>query len=143
MAYMNINGMEIYYNTFNFKSVNSRKTVSLLIHGAGGSSVHWQPLLEKMNESHPFITIDLPGHGRSSGETLKDLNEINQIIHAVIKKMEIKQMNLIGHSVGGFIALNFTVNYPQYIEKLALICSSDRVRLHPNFIEQAKKSLGI
>ncbi|MGG1320650.1 alpha/beta hydrolase [Priestia megaterium] len=139
MPYIKFSGVNIYYETINFNNL-STENVSLLIHGAGGSSVHWYPLIKKLRSDIPIITVDLPGHGISEGLVLEDISCVNEFILYLSRKLKINKFNLIGHSLGGLIALNFTINYPRLVNKIALICSSDYINLHPDFLMQARKN---
>lgn len=122
---------------------SSSDQVILLVHGAGGSSRHWEPLLKAWFESSlpdgvfP-VAIDLPGHGKSGGTVLKSVTAIADFLNVVLDELEIKQpVCLIGHSAGGLLGMQFALNYPQRVDRLVLIATSACIQLHPDFLHQA------
>jgi len=83
--------------------------VLLLLHGAGGSYLSWPPQLRRLPRALVYA-IDLPGHGQSepftfnAGATLQ-IATYSALVHALIHTWQLDKVILIGHSMGGAIAL--------------------------------------
>ncbi|MGG2119889.1 alpha/beta hydrolase [Bacillus bombysepticus] len=111
--------------------------VALFVHGVGGSSKHWEPLLSELGEQIIPITIDLPGHGKSKGTVLNSISGVVDFLDEFLEVLEIKQpLIYVGHSVGGLIGLQFTLSHPEKVSKLCVICSAAKIQLHPDFFNQ-------
>ncbi len=95
----------------------------LLVHGAGGSSLGWHTHLRRMPDRTVF-TIDLPGHGKSEGEGCHSVADYARVILDFIQEMGIYKLILVGHSLGGMIALQTVLTDPDRIAGLILVSSS-------------------
>jgi pimeloyl-ACP methyl ester carboxylesterase len=114
------------------------ETIMLLVHGAGGSSRHWQPMLGQLN-NHIFpLAVDLPGHGATSGTVPKSIEAVADFLTDFLSALEIKQpICYVGQSLGGLIGLQFALNYPQRLERLILMTTAAKIQLHPDFLASA------
>jgi pyruvate dehydrogenase E2 component (dihydrolipoamide acetyltransferase) len=94
-----------------------------LIHGFGGDLNNWlftQPVLA---EVHRVIALDLPGHGESSKDAgAGDLDTLSRTLSAFLDVLEVPKVHLVGHSLGGGVALRFALDNPARIASLSLIC---------------------
>ncbi len=83
------------------------------------------PCSEGISESYKWILPDLPGSGRQPEriplDQLKDFAEIGQ---AITDQEKIRELVLIGHSMGGYISLAFAEKYPENVPALGLFHSS-------------------
>ena len=97
----------------------------VLIHGFGGDADRWAFTQEPLAASASVYALDLPGHGQSS----KQLNDgsVKHLAATVIAFMDavgIDKAELIGHSLGGAVALQAAVDHPGRVSGLALIASA-------------------
>ena len=98
----------------------------LLIHGITNSVEDWLLNIPALAERYCVYAVDLVGHGKTDKPLnisyhLKDLaNFIQEFIQAV----DIPPANLIGHSLGGWIALRIAIDQPALIQKLVLVASA-------------------
>jgi 2-succinyl-6-hydroxy-2,4-cyclohexadiene-1-carboxylate synthase len=102
--------------------VKSKKAI-IFLHGFTGSASDWENVFRFIPANIFCVAIDLPGHGESSSpEELKyySLDWICRMIEFVSGKMEFEKFCLCGYSMGGRAALNYSVNYPERVEKLIL-----------------------
>ena len=93
----------------------------LFLHGFTGSSKSWDETRSNLN--YPSIAIDLPGHGRSSFNTLDveyNYKDFRTELFLSLKKLGIEQIHLCGYSMGGRIAISFAQKFPQLIKTLIL-----------------------
>jgi pimeloyl-ACP methyl ester carboxylesterase len=103
-------------------------TPVILIHGAGSDHSIWPPPLRRMNGLR-VITIDLPGHGGSPGAVPSSVIDYANKIWVFLNAMGIYHVVLIGHSLGGVIALEMALLEPERISALILL----GVSLHPPY----------
>ncbi|EIT86721.1 alpha/beta hydrolase fold protein [Fictibacillus macauensis ZFHKF-1] len=114
---MEIDGQSIY-----FKKIGQKKPPLLMIHGYGGSSDGFQKIYPGLSQSFTIIAVDVLGFGRSSKPLNFYYSFPNQanLYYKLMRKLGYKQFTLLGHSMGGEIALNATYLYPHAIKKLIL-----------------------
>ncbi len=116
----------------------SDSPILLLVHGAAGSSRHWEPMIAKLGEGLFPIAVDLPGHGATAGYVPDSIDAVATFLAAFLDELEIKRpVCYVGQSMGGLIGLQFTLSYPERVERLVLMATSARIQLHPDFLQQA------
>ena len=98
----------------------------VLIHGFGEDGSIWInqiPILEKIFK---IIVPDLPGSGKSERLLYENpsLEDYADVIHAIIKNEALNSLVIIGHSMGGYIALAYGEKYPTFIKGLGLFHST-------------------
>jgi len=101
---------------------NKKDTIPLVfIHGVGLDHQMWNPQINNLNE-FSTITYDLLGHGKTPCKKEKlTLNDFSNQLVEILEHLQINKINLIGFSLGSLIALDFTSNYEDKINKLILI----------------------
>jgi pimeloyl-ACP methyl ester carboxylesterase len=104
------------------------------IHGAGGLGRYWGNQLVGLSRTMRFVTFDLPGHGRSTGPTHTTIAEGAQRVQAIMDVLKIKQAVLMGHSMGGAIALFLARQLPERVCALVLVGTGARLRVHPQIL---------
>lgn len=95
----------------------------LMIHGFGASLHTWEPWAAALSETYRVIRIDLPGSGLSPPDpsgVYKDART-EQLLLALLDQLEVPQVTLIGHSIGGRIAWGMAARNPERITRLVLI----------------------
>lgn len=121
------NGSTIYYRT-----TGQGKPV-ILLHGFGEDGTVWERQVTALQNNYRLIIPDIPGSGKSEFmangniETYADIiKELVNIEHTQVSTngSGLKEFSLIGHSMGGYIALAFAEKYPQYLNSLGLFHSS-------------------
>lgn len=103
---------------------DSNQPVLLLIHGLGCSLKYWKCVFEAEGLAHyRILALDLPGFGLSAkpDEYEYDLKSQAEIAHSLVQTLDIPQLTLIGHSMGGAIAILFAHTYPQMVERLLVL----------------------
>jgi pimeloyl-ACP methyl ester carboxylesterase len=138
MPYILIDNIEMYYDAPDGIPIDGEQILTLLIHGAGGSSQHWQPLLSYLLDKMCPILIDLPGHSHSGGTVPSSIDEATILLNQFLARLDVKQpIYCVGHSLGGMIALRFAMLFPERVAKLALITTSARIQIHVDFLKAA------
>lgn len=98
--------------------------VVLFIHGILGSQQQWSHLVDAMDDDHRVIAPDLFGHGESA----KPLGDYSLSAHAaamrdLLDHLGVDRVTLVGHSLGGGIAMQFFYLFPERVERLVLVSS--------------------
>ncbi|HYW20587.1 MAG TPA: 2-succinyl-6-hydroxy-2,4-cyclohexadiene-1-carboxylate synthase [Nodularia sp. (in: cyanobacteria)] len=115
------------YN-FNYSLINnSNKPVTLFLHGFMGNIHEFDEAIKILAEEFSFLTIDLPGHGKTQvlgGDKYYTMaNTANAVIN-LLDDLKIKQCFLVGYSMGGRLALYLTLHFPQRFAKVVLESAS-------------------
>ncbi len=98
--------------------------VLLLIHGMAGTLETWQAVIEPLAQRHTVIAVDLPGHGASeAGAGDYSLGSLAAGLRDVLVKLGHERATLVGHSLGGGIAMQFAYQFPEITERLVLVSS--------------------
>lgn len=94
----------------------------LFVHGLSSNSDAWAKNIATLSTKFTCIAIDLPGYGKSSKPKADYTpSYFAEILHKFIKKLELKNIILIGHSMGGQASIKLATTYPNAIEKLILV----------------------
>ncbi|MFM9842028.1 MAG: acetoin dehydrogenase dihydrolipoyllysine-residue acetyltransferase subunit [Dongiaceae bacterium] len=95
----------------------------VFVHGFGGDLNNWLFNQEALAESHTTYAIDLPGHGGSSKDVgAGDLGAMTAAVAAWMAALKIDRAHLVGHSMGGAVALQLAVSQPGKVASATLIC---------------------
>lgn len=94
----------------------------ILIHGAGSSHLCWPVQLRRL-PGFRVLALDLPGHGRSDGLALQSVTACSRALVDFLVALDIYQAVLVGHSLGGAVALETARQYPDRVAALGLISS--------------------
>ena len=103
---------------------NGKGHALILLHGFTGSSETWKGFVESWKTNHRVITVDLPGHGRTTGKSTLSMKEVCRHLQILFDLLAIEKCHLLGYSMGGRTALSFAMWYPRYIEMLILESAS-------------------
>jgi pimeloyl-ACP methyl ester carboxylesterase len=98
--------------------------VLLLVHGMAGSSENWRGVIEPLARRHAVIAPDLPGHGVSAGGPGDySLGSLASGLRDLLLSLGHERATLIGHSLGGGVAMQFSYQFPEMVERLVLVSS--------------------
>ena len=98
--------------------------VVVLVHGIASRAAQWEAVMSRLGETHHVLAPDLLGHGESA----KPRGDYSLGAHAcgirdLLAALGHDRVSLVGHSLGGGIALQFAYQFPERVERLALVCS--------------------
>ncbi len=110
----------------------------ILIHGAGGSALHWPADVRRM-QGHWVFGLDLPGHGDSGSEGQSTIEGYVDHLRTWLDTQEIKRAVWVGHSMGGGISLTAALTIPDRVAGLVLVGTGGRLRVHPSILEATAK----
>ena len=98
--------------------------VLLLIHGMAGTLKNWEEVVEPLALDHTVIAPDLPGHGGSgAGGGDYSLGSLATGLRDLLVALGHERATLVGHSLGGGIAMQFSYQFPEATERLVLVSS--------------------
>jgi pimeloyl-ACP methyl ester carboxylesterase len=115
-GYVKTNGLEYYYE------ISGTGEPLLLLHGGLGSTGMFAPILPALTDHRTVIAVDLQGHGRTALGTRKiDLVAIGRDLGVVLEKTGFGQVDVLGYSFGGGVALQLAVQHPEKVRRLVLV----------------------
>lgn len=93
----------------------------VLIHGLFGNLDNLSLLRKYLQPNFNLLSIDLPDHGLSSWTEGFSLHEASSALYDLIISKGVNQVSLVGHSLGGKLAMMTALNYPNFISRLVVI----------------------
>lgn len=94
----------------------------IFVHGLASYIPAWKKNIENLKSTYRCIAIDLPGYGKSSkGNYNVSMDFFADAIQDMCKKMNLKNVIIAGHSMGGQIAISTALKYPALVSRLILI----------------------
>ena len=98
--------------------------VLLLLHGMAGSSQTWRSVIRPLSRKFRVVAPDLPGHG-SSTKPRSDysLGAFAVLLRDLLDELGVTRATVVGHSLGGGVAMQFLYQHPDYAQRLILIGS--------------------
>ncbi|MEP1385473.1 MAG: alpha/beta hydrolase [Paraglaciecola sp.] len=108
----------------------------IFIHGSGGCKEVWKYQAEFFDNA---ITLNLPGH--PDGNVRASIKEYSDWLHEFIQEQGVKDRVLVGHSMGGAIALRYALDYPNHVKGLVTIGSGAKLRVQPETFTLLEKAL--
>ncbi len=112
----------------------------VFVHGSGDSGAVWAPLITLLPDVHA-VALDLPGHGAlvdQPGPAEMSVADYAAFVRAALEKLGAERPTLVGHSLGGAVALRLTLDAPELVGRIALVGSGARLRVAPAFLEAAR-----
>ncbi|RME86948.1 MAG: alpha/beta hydrolase [Anaerolineae bacterium] len=106
----------------------------ILIHGAGGTCLHWPPEVRRL-EGRRVYALDLPGHGKSEGIGKQSIEEYARVVVDFMKALKVRSAVVVGHSMGGAIALTLALKHRRRVHALGLVGTGARLRVAPAILE--------
>lgn len=98
--------------------------VLVLLHGFTESLQIWDAFAAELTRLFRVICIDLPGHGRTANfAPVHTMDFMAEVVHAVLSYCRVQQCVLLGHSMGGYVALAFAEKHPEMLKGLILFHS--------------------
>jgi pimeloyl-ACP methyl ester carboxylesterase len=98
--------------------------VLLLVHGMGGGYENWREVIEPLARHHTVVAPDLPGHGASPpGNGDYSIGTLAAGLRDLLLALRHQRATLVGHSLGGGIAMQLAYQFPELAERLVLVSS--------------------
>jgi 3-oxoadipate enol-lactonase len=124
MATIHINDIDVYYEN------TGQGEPLFLIHGLGSSARNWELQVDYFAEKYRVITYDLRGHGRSSKPPGPySMRGFAEDAAALLTRLEAAPAHVVGISMGGMIAFELAVHYPDLLKSLVIVNSVPDMRV--------------
>jgi pimeloyl-ACP methyl ester carboxylesterase len=107
----------------------------IFLHGSGGCKESWHHQVRFFRDAD---AVDLPGH--PDGEPCTSIAGYVQWLREYISERDYRNVVLVGHSLGGGIALFYALEHPEDLAGIVLVGSGARLRVHPMFLEGLAKA---
>lgn len=120
---MSLKHIELHGDDVAYRLVGEGETL-LLIHGMASSSRTWRYVMPELARTHRVLAADLPGHGGSAkprGDY--SLGAFAATLRDLLAELKINRVTVVGHSLGGGVALQLAYQHPELCERLVLISS--------------------
>jgi pimeloyl-ACP methyl ester carboxylesterase len=142
MPYLDIGDNRIHYISIESinKSMGEGENVFFL-HGLGGNIYNWAYQTKYFSETHNVVSLELPGHGRSSGKGGETVDVYTDLILEFLDVMELNNVVFVGHSMGGVIALDFCFKHPERVKALGLVATSAKFDIPPQKLIELKNNI--
>ena len=95
----------------------------VLVHGLGSASTVWKPIRPSLERDFTVITVDLPGHGKSTyskGQPM-DPHSLALYVSEQMSAIGFETFHLVGNSLGGWVALELTSAFPEQVKSLTAL----------------------
>ena len=103
-----------------YEIIGKGKPVALL-HGYLENLKMWRKTADELSGKYQLIMVDLPGHGKSkSYGNIHTMEFMAEKLNEVFEEINLKEAALVGHSMGGYVALAFTEIFPEKVKALLL-----------------------
>ena len=104
----------------------------IMIHGLGSYLPAWKKNIDVLSQHYRVIAIDLPGYGKSSKHPHSGLmTYYADVVAELIEHLDLKAVNLAGHSMGGQISMVLTLAKPELVKRLILVDPAGFEYFHP------------
>ena len=141
MPIANINGVDLYYE------IAGAGGAVVFLHGSNNSSQSWVNQMPVLAPKYRAIAVDHRGNGRSAAPSREKDYSIKIFandVFGLLKALNIEKCCPVGHSLGGFIALQFALDHPDMLAGLVLVdTSSGHFDRPPGFAELRQKLDGL
>ncbi len=107
----------------------------LCIHGSGNNAHSFMPLFERLGDEHSLVAFSMPAHARSAGlEALGSVAEMAAHTAGVIEALELRRPVVLGHSMGGGVALELALARPDLVGGLVIVGSMPKFPPLPDLV---------
>lgn len=118
----------------------SRGEVVLCLHGSVWTSASFGRVLSLLGAEHSPLAFDFPAHGRSGGiDSLGSVERLAEYTRGVVEKLGLRPLVLLGHELGGAVALEYAVRFPGDVRGLVLCNAASRFELVPSLVDRVQR----
>ena len=116
--------MNLFYKKY---SAEKRGIPIFLLHGILGSHTNWAKIATALSKHSDVYTLDLRNHGNSPHSNTMTYADMATDIKMIMYQEKIQKINIVGHSMGGKIAMQFALQFPQDVNKTVVIDIAPKV----------------
>ena len=107
----------------------------VFVHGAGGDCSVWYAQQEYFSRLHRVYVLELPGHGTLKGEGADKITSYTLWVAGVLSELHVDLPYLIGHSMGGAIAMELALGFHLNLAGLVLTATGARLKVDPQLLK--------
>jgi pimeloyl-ACP methyl ester carboxylesterase len=114
----------------------------VFLHGSGESARAWDQVTPLLSE-FSCVTLDLPGHGAQAarpGPAQMSVGDYADAVRTMLARDGLVSVWLVGHSLGGAVALRLALEHPALVRRLVLVATGARLRVLPALLEAAQQA---
>ena len=130
----NLGGERIFYALHRPRETPAKVPALVCVHGAGGSHLNWPSEVRRLPGAAVYA-LDLPGHGRSTGSGRQTISEYVTVLISFLDTLNLRNVVIVGHSMGGAVALEMALSHPERVRGLVLIGTGARLRVVPAILQ--------
>lgn len=105
----------------NYKKIGNSGSTIIILHGLLGALDNWQTIAKQLATNHQVYIIDQRNHGRSPHTNEMSYELLSQDLLEFMQQHTIPKASIIGHSMGGKVAMLFALQHPKMVEKLIVV----------------------
>jgi len=128
MPYQQVKGLKIFYEK------RGEGFPVYLLHGALLTHSLWEPQLEALASRYSAIAPDLPGHGQSDSLSSPSIGDYSETVAGLMEALGTKEAVVVGHSMGGAVALQLALDHPEKVRALVLANTGAKLGVSPLFL---------
>lgn len=98
----------------------------VLLHGLFGMLDNWQTLARKWADTRRVVLVDLRNHGRSPHQSDMNYDLMAHDVAELLEELGIDNCNLLGHSMGGKVAMQVALTFPELVDRLIVVDMAPR-----------------
>jgi pimeloyl-ACP methyl ester carboxylesterase len=121
-----LHSVEVEGRTINYVDIGEGDgTPVLLIHGLAGQWQNWLENIPRIAQKRRVLAPDLPGHGYSDMPREKiSIQGYGRAMNDLLQQLDIDRVAVVGNSMGGFVASELTIEFPEPVERLVLVSAA-------------------
>lgn len=120
-------------------AIDAAQPAVVFVHGAGLDHSFWG-LQSRYFGYHGrnVLALDLPGHGRSEGPALSQIQAMADWVSEVLRALKIPKAAVVGHSMGSLVALEFAARHPEQAERVVFLAAAFPMKVAEPFLNAAR-----
>jgi pimeloyl-ACP methyl ester carboxylesterase len=133
MESLRIGNRNVSYRAYG-RDIDVQRPPVVLVHGAGGNHLMWPAQVRHLAHTAVYA-LDLPGHGASPGPSANEISVYSETVRDFVDSLELPWFLLVGHSMGGAIALDFALAYGSRLAAIVVVGGGARMRVAQSLLE--------
>lgn len=93
----------------------------IIMHGLFGSGDNWRTVAGMLEGQYQCIVVDMRNHGRSPHDPVMNFKVMTEDVVELMQDLHLTKVSLLGHSMGGKVAMQFALEYPDLVDKLIVV----------------------
>jgi esterase len=116
----------------------------IILHGLLGSADNWRSMSRRLGVYYQVFAVDLRNHGRSPHSEIFDYDVMTADLREFMEHQALRRIMLLGHSMGGKVAMQFAIKYSEQVDKLVIVDIAPKpYELSQRYILEALRSLDL